>query len=185
MNTTVETLRTALERITRLRPAGDIETCKTPRKLVEQMEVIALRALADTPPAPIDIDWKDTPQPALIQAVAMLLPGCVDDGIRRTNSGKWAKVREDELRNLAAAYATFRAIPSQTSELPNMLTGRARFLRDRGEVKSPELMESAATALAHAWTGGGNRCPDDGYDGPICARCRLPDTTDTETECKP
>jgi hypothetical protein len=38
--------REALERISRLRPAGDVETCKNPRKLVEQIETIALAALS-------------------------------------------------------------------------------------------------------------------------------------------
>jgi hypothetical protein len=83
-----------------------------------------------------------------------------------------------------------------TGELATKLTGRARFLRARGEVKSPELMERAAEIVAafyavaspkplHAWTGDGTRCQEDGYDGPICARCSRPDLPDTQTECKP
>jgi len=35
----------ALRRIATLRPVGDVDTCKNPRKLVEQMERIAIEAL--------------------------------------------------------------------------------------------------------------------------------------------
>lgn len=41
----VETLLTALRRIAFLRPGGDIDTAKGTRKLVEQMERIALNAI--------------------------------------------------------------------------------------------------------------------------------------------
>ena len=34
--------------------------------------------------------------------------------------------------------------------LVDQLTGRARFLRDRGEIKTPELLERAAMALTPA-----------------------------------
>lgn len=40
--------RKALHEILRVRPPGDVETCKVPRKLVEQMERIAMAALAPT-----------------------------------------------------------------------------------------------------------------------------------------
>lgn len=36
----------ALRQIAYLRPAGDVDTCKTPRALVKRMEEIALAALA-------------------------------------------------------------------------------------------------------------------------------------------
>lgn len=42
-------LSDALERISQLRPSGDVERCKEPRKLVEQMERIALQALRKFP----------------------------------------------------------------------------------------------------------------------------------------
>lgn len=35
----------ALRKIATLRPVGDVDTCKSPRKLVEQMERIAIAAL--------------------------------------------------------------------------------------------------------------------------------------------
>ncbi len=44
-----EDLREALEKISRLRPYGDVETCKSPRRLVEQMERIAVAALLAQP----------------------------------------------------------------------------------------------------------------------------------------
>ncbi len=54
--------RDALEQISRLRPAGDVETCKNPRKLVEQMETIALAAIATQPATSQEgegkLDWR-------------------------------------------------------------------------------------------------------------------------------
>lgn len=44
-----EALIAALRKIAHLRPPGDVDTCKSPRKLVEQMERIALAALAARP----------------------------------------------------------------------------------------------------------------------------------------
>jgi hypothetical protein len=46
---------------------------------------------------------------------------------------------------------------------------------------SPELVKTRA--LAHAWSGDGNRCIVTGYDGPICLRCGLPDLPTTGLEC--
>jgi hypothetical protein len=71
-------------------------------------------------------------------------------------------------------------------ELASRLRGRARFLRDRSEIKSPELMEQAAAIIdrAHVWSGDGNRCAVTGFDGPICVKCGIGDTgNETPMEC--
>jgi len=39
-------LRRALEEVSRLRPAGDVATCKNPRDLIRRIENIALAALS-------------------------------------------------------------------------------------------------------------------------------------------
>lgn len=41
----------------------------------------------------------------------------------------------------------------------------------------------ASAPKEHAWTGDGNRAAD-GYDGPICTRCGLPDLPSTPEECR-
>lgn len=47
---------------------------------------------------------------------------------------------------------------AENDPLPNRLTGRAAFCRDRGEVKTPELLEEAAGAIAAAFRAGWDAC---------------------------
>jgi hypothetical protein len=53
------------------------------------------------------------------------------------------------------------------------------------ESRSCEMIETRETPSmpGHAWSGDGVRCGDDGYDGPICLRCGLPDARDTPEAC--
>jgi hypothetical protein len=62
--------------------------------------------------------------------------------------GHSERLRYDEaIRNIEAALATFQ--PSgERREAIARLRGRALFLRNRGEIKSPDLMEQAAALLA-------------------------------------
>jgi hypothetical protein len=50
-NARADRMQEALKEIALLRPPGDVNTCKQPRMLVENMECIALKTL-DTPPDP-------------------------------------------------------------------------------------------------------------------------------------
>jgi|GEM_PF-4625087 len=78
-------------------------------------------------------DNKLKAQAALNHAAARILPGCVDDGMYRTASGKWAKVREDDLRNLAAAYETFYHLKSMPLVTTPTISGEGEKLREAAE----------------------------------------------------
>jgi hypothetical protein len=68
------------------------------------------------------------------------------------------------------------------------LTGVGSTLKDRLSMTGNSDNEGPSVEVrAHAWSGDGTRGASDGFDGPICIRCGIPDTGDTPTdmECKP
>jgi len=62
--------------------------------------------------------------------------------------------------NCQALYAAPPAPVSVPDDFLYMLTGRAKYLRDKGEIKSPELLERAA-AMLHGADGSSPVIPDD------------------------
>lgn len=93
------------------------------------------------------------PAPVVQEDLLSMAASAIEDLLEHTDpstsyySGVWADVPG----KLRAAILQGAEPVSNRDELPDdfisMLTGRAKYLREKGEIKSPELLERAAAAL--------------------------------------